>query len=96
MTLSSSFNDTHSPRREKDSVLSISVDRFRYLYDFSLRLLTIENTYNGGSTQVLPFSQLDRETLVEMRDKLIELQGKPPELPAEAPVNPGNLRRLNP
>ena len=46
-------------------------------YDFLSRLLLTSNS-NGVNTT--PFSQLDPEVLEFMRDKLIELGGKPPAL----------------
>jgi hypothetical protein len=42
-----------------------------------------------------PFSQMDREVLVLMRDKLIELGGQPPELPPEAPATQAPARKFN-
>lgn len=63
-----------------------------YFYDFGMRIMTAR--YDGGlSTQ--PFSQLDRETLIELRDKLVELGGKPPELPRENNPAPQAKRGLN-
>lgn len=64
-----------------------------YFYDFNMRLMTAK--YGEGlSTE--PFSQLDREMLVEMRDKLVSLGGTPPELPAETQTGPQKPRALNP
>lgn len=52
-------------------------------YDFLARVLTVQTYKDEGGISVVPFSQLDRESLTFMRDKLIELNGKPPALPKE-------------
>lgn len=97
MSLSADFNSSHAAKRLNDSVLQLEYNYMKYFYDFDLRIMTTLLGYGqSGSVSVTPFSQLDRETLVNMREKLIELKGKPPELPAETPSNPGNTRQLRP
>lgn len=92
MTLKEAFNG-YSFSRENDTVLAVSNGKASYYYDFGQRLMTTWVYHGGGST---PFAQLDREVLVAMRDKLVELGGHPPELPEEKPSNPGNNRKLSP
>jgi hypothetical protein len=52
--------------------------------------------YSSGGTllvsQVLPFSQFDREVLETARNKLIDMGGAPPEL---GPVEPPKGKGLN-
>ena len=62
-------------------------------YDFAQRVRMSSIT---GSQVVTPFSELDRETLVAARDKLVELGGQPPQLPPEAPTLNKPARGLNP
>jgi hypothetical protein len=90
--LKASFNKNHA-ERISDSVLMVHNGRYYYFYDFALRVMTTAVHHGGSST---PFSQLDRETLVEAREKLISLGGNPPELPAEKPATgkPGNKFNL--
>ncbi len=63
-----------------------------FRYNFMTRMLVYSSgVYNETSgAGVAPFSQLDPEMLAAMRDKLIELGGKPPALPASdsAPFSP--------
>lgn len=61
-------------------MLMVHNGRYYYFYDFTLRVMTTAVHHGGNST---PFSQLDRDVLVEAREKLIALGGNPPELPAE-------------
>jgi hypothetical protein len=95
MALSNDFNSTYSPRKMGDNVLRVEYDYVKFYYDFQQRVLATAYEYNGGTT-VTPFSQLDRDTLVEMRDMLVELGGKPKELPPEAPTLNKPARGLNP
>ncbi|HYD18493.1 MAG TPA: hypothetical protein VEF76_08450 [Patescibacteria group bacterium] len=53
-------------------------------YDFMSRVLLTRTGNSEGGLSVTPFNQLDRETLVAARDRLVQLGGEPPELPAEA------------
>lgn len=85
MSLSDAFNDDDfDVNRENDSVLSVSQGNFTHYYDFLNRM--VMTVYDGSTLTTTPFSQVDRETLIAMRDKLAELDGKPPELPPEAPA----------
>lgn len=101
MSLKLEFNNGYTAKKENDFVLSVSynVGSYRHImaYDFQARVMVMRTDSHGDGGAVLtPFSQLDREVLAEMRDKLIALKGNPPELPAESPINPGVQRRLNP
>ena len=62
-------------------------------YDFAQRVRMSSIT---GSQVVTPFSELDRETLVAARDKLVELGGQPPQLAPEAGTLNKPARGLNP
>ncbi len=92
MELKDSFNGY---RREKlnANVLLVGNGVHFFYYDFAQRLMTTAVHHGGGAT---PFDQLDREVLVAMRDKLIELGGNPPALAPLASTPPGNARKLNP
>jgi hypothetical protein len=87
MSLSEAFNRGYDVYKENDAVLRVSYDSIRQFYDFLGRtVITIYDGYNKGGVTTTPFSQVDRETLIAMRDKLVDLKGNPPELPAEAPA----------
>ena len=95
MPLTPRFNAQYSATKENDNVLCVSYQTrgcTNYLvYDFMARVMIARTGSSDGGSHVTPFSQLDRETLVEMRDKLIELKGNPPELPDDRPApKPGN------
>jgi hypothetical protein len=96
MPLTPRFNDQYKATKENDNVLCVTYSTrgmTSYLvYDFMARVMIVRTGSSEGGGHVTPFSQLDRETLVEMREKLIDLKGNPPELPAAAPVTgkPGN------
>lgn len=98
MSLTQDFNSSHHPNMTNSQVLTLSYGYQTYHYDFQQRLLTTLYTYGSGlgGVTTTPFSQLDREVLVEMRDKLVELGGKPKELPPEAPTLNKPARGLNP
>ena len=74
-------------------MLAVSCSGSVFCYDFAARVM-----YGWGGSAisygVVPFSNLDRETLVAMRDKLVDLGGKPPELPDEAAA-PAQPRKFN-
>ena len=62
---------------------------------FAARMIvTIYSGYEKGGVATMPFAQADREVLIAMRDKLVELKGDPPELPPEAPAIPGPAGKL--
>jgi hypothetical protein len=103
MGLSDAFDDTlrYTIRRETPAVLSVRYDVAGatnvLIYDFVGRvMITRTGGHGDGGIYVTPFAQLDRETLIEMRDKLIALKGTPPDLPPEAPATlaPANKLRL--
>ncbi|MEZ0225149.1 MAG: hypothetical protein ACAH83_11390 [Alphaproteobacteria bacterium] len=90
-------NPKYTVTKETEAVLSVRYDAGgvsnSLIYDFNARILLARASYGGLS--VTPFSQLDRESLIEMRDKLIELKGNPPELPPEAPVTQASSKKFN-
>jgi len=49
----------------------------QYVFDFEFKILTAVLTDRNKEAQVIPFSQLDPGMLEKMRDKLVELGGKP-------------------
>ncbi|TAL28961.1 MAG: hypothetical protein EPN97_13975 [Alphaproteobacteria bacterium] len=97
MPLKVDFNKDYVAVKDADAVLSVRYNAGGYgnnlIYDFNARVM-ISRASNGG-VSVTPFSQLDRETLVEMRDKLVELRGNPPELPPEAPAAQPSAKKFN-
>jgi hypothetical protein len=96
MSLSEAFNRGFDVSKQNDAVLRITYDSVRQFYDFLGRVVvTIYDGYNKGGVSTTPFSQVDRETLIAMRDKLVELKGNPPELPPEAPAAATAGKKLN-
>ena len=85
-----------SPLLENEYVLR-TYNGVSYLYyDFAQRV--VMHHVQGGSN-LTPFAELDRDTLIAARDKLVELGGNPPGLPdAEAakPALPRPKGTLNP
>ena len=93
MSLKDQFNGPYTSKKENHTVLCVHYDTLYNYYDFTARMLT---TCNGSnSVAVVPFSQLDHDTLIAMRDRLIDLGGTPPELPAETPATQPAARKLN-
>jgi hypothetical protein len=94
-SLSEAFNYWYRATKETDVVLRVQYGPLSTFYDFAGRTVVTTNWEKGG-VAVTPFSQVDRETLITMRDKLIELKGNPPELPAETsgPILPGKKFNL--
>jgi len=86
MSFKTKFNDNYKARKYGDAVLSLQINTYggtNYLaYDFNARVLHGRTGASERGLTVTPFSQLDPESLVAMREKLIELGGDPPELPA--------------
>lgn len=72
-----------------------------YLFDFEFRTLTVVSRVGSTheQTNVVPFSTVDAEVLEKMRDKLVELGGRPDELSAKT-HKPGlphpRVKGLNP
>lgn len=93
MTLKDAFNSRdYTYRRIGDNILYVDAGTVDYRYDFAMRVVTL---HDNGAMSAIPFTQLDRDTLVEMRDRLVDLGGKPPALPSETPPKPAP-QRLNP
>lgn len=61
-----------------------------YTYNFLTRTMSCTTGHSHGGVTIIPFSQLDRETLQAMHKRLGELGGCPPDLPAAeaAPLSP--------
>jgi len=94
MKLTDSFNSDYTATRAGDGALQMRMSTgggTNYmLYDFNLRLMTVRTGSSDGGAVIIPFSQLDPDSLVALREKLIELGGKPPELPSVPQArNPG-------
>jgi hypothetical protein len=81
------FNNQYQIRKDNDYVLSLHYSAqggSTYIsFDFMTRTMITRNGRNEGGLCVTPFSQLDRDMLINMRDMLLELKGNPPELPPE-------------
>lgn len=72
-----------------------------YLFDFEFRTLTVVSRVGSTheQTNIVPFADLDPEVLEKMRDKLVELGGKPDELSvklSKAPLHQPRAKGLNP
>lgn len=104
MSLAEDFNSNGYGRKVNDFVLSISYGitptstlNTYYQYDFMARIMTTRTNGSDGGIVVTPFSQLDAESLERLRGRLIDLGGKPPELPGT--MDKAGLRKpggLNP
>lgn len=86
MDLSAAFNSDYKAHKENDYVLRVSYGNTYYFYDFMARMLLIKDYEGSTKMATMPFSQLDRDALITMRDELARQGGHPPELPAEAPA----------
>ncbi|MEZ0225147.1 MAG: hypothetical protein ACAH83_11380 [Alphaproteobacteria bacterium] len=99
MSLSDRFNNGYDARKENDNVLSVKYTVHgspTYLaFDFMARVMVARTGSSDGGVNITPFSVLDREMLVEMRDKLVALKGEPPELPPEAPAAQASQKKFN-
>lgn len=92
MSLKDQFNGAYCARKDNDYVLGLYYSAqggSTYMsFDFMTRTMVTRNSYGDAGLVVTPFSQLDRDVLINMRDTLIELDGKPPELAPEASAAP--------
>ncbi len=89
MPVKEEFNRKVTFTAVNDSTLRISNNGiYDAYYDYILRIMVVVDF-------AIPFSQLDRETLIQFRDRLISLGGKPPELPTEAPKAKSASNSLN-
>lgn len=92
MALADQFNSNYAAKKENDYVLSLyysSRGGSTYInFDFMTRTMSARTGSSDGGLCVTPFAQLDRDMLITMRDTLVELGGKPPELAGEAPATP--------
>jgi hypothetical protein len=87
MPLKDSFN-AFACVKVNDSVMRVYNGSFYTYYDFAQRLTMVGD-------HIFTFDRLDRETLIEARDKLVELKGNPPDLPPEGPVGKQSAPRFN-
>jgi hypothetical protein len=98
MGLSGYFNTSYKAAKENDNVLRVSYtvggNSAYLIYDFLARVMFSRTGSSDGGHFVTPFSQLDRESLVEMHDQLVALGGKPPPLPAE-PATGATVKKFN-
>jgi len=89
MSLKSTFNSTnigHYFTKVSDHQLEVRIlthngPNVLTTYDFLARLMYATASSSASSVSVTPFSQIDREALEFFHGKLIDLNGKPPELP---------------
>lgn len=101
MPLSDDFNDNdYRATKINGFVLGVTYgcgngNSTYYTYDFLARVLTVRTGSSDGGTIVTPFSQLDRDGLIALRDKLVELKGNPPELGPEKPSVSAASAKLN-
>ena len=99
MKLSDDFNKDYSASLNSNGALGLRMSTgggTNYMvYDFNLRFLTVRTGSSEGGAVVVPFADLDPDSLEALRDKLIELGGNPPELSASAKPalrNPGGFK----
>jgi hypothetical protein len=99
VALKDQFNSSYTARKDNDYVLSLyygSEGGSTYIsFDFMTRTMVTRNGRSDGGIVVTPFSQLDRDMLINMRDVLVDFGGKPPELPAEGPATQPPARKFN-
>jgi hypothetical protein len=98
MSLTETFNAFEAKKVSPHAIQVVS-GNFCYHYDFALRqqLAWFSPTGSQGWQPFgnAPFSQLDREVLELARNKLIDLGGSPPELPAAQQPDPPKAKGLN-
>lgn len=89
MAFSETFNSASSDvtfRKDSDAQLSFfqssHAGTLYYTYNFLTRTMSCVTGHSHGGVTVIPFSQLDRETLQAMHTKLCDIGGCPPDLPA--------------
>lgn len=87
MPLKDSFN-AFDCLKVNDSVLRVYNGSFYTFYDFAQRILRAGDHF-------IPFAEVEREILIEARDKLVALKGNPPELPPEAPMAKAPAPKFN-
>lgn len=102
MSLAADFNDNdYGTRKINDYVLGVSYNygggsTTYYTYDFLARVLTVRTGSSDGGAFVVPFSRLDRDSLDTLRERLVQLGGKPPAPGGDAgPSLPPSGRSLN-
>lgn len=105
MSLSANFNSSgYTASRVNDYVLGVTYpysEGSTYLtyhtFDFLARILTTRTGDSAGGGAVIPFSQLDPDSLETLRQRLVDLGGHPPELTARDAIHsPKSGRGLNP
>lgn len=99
MSLSAEFNASYKAEKLSGAVLGVTFSLgggyfVTNAYDFNGRIM-VSRSNSDGAFAVTPFSQIDRETLIVMRDKLVDLQGNPPDLPPEAGAPAAPAKKFN-
>ena len=99
MSLKDRFNNIYSAQKTNDYVLDLTYSsQAGAVYislDFMTRTMISRTGYGDGGLAVTPFSQLDRDMLIDMHDTLTELGGKPPALPPETPSTQAAVKKFN-
>lgn len=101
MDVKAAFNEQYKAAKSNDYVLDVTFysnnqSHIYHTFDFMTRTMITGRSSSSVGFNVTPFSQLDRDMLITMRDKLVELGGKPPDLAPEVPVLNKPVRGLNP
>jgi hypothetical protein len=101
MDVKAAFNEQYKATKSNDYVLDVSFysnnqSHIYHTFDFMSRTLITGRSSSSVGFNVTPFAQLDRDMLITMRDKLVELGGNPPDLAPEAPTLNKPARGLNP
>ncbi|MBL8712062.1 MAG: hypothetical protein JNM12_04115 [Alphaproteobacteria bacterium] len=101
MDVKAAFNEQYKATMANAYVLdttfySPTLGHIYQTFDFMARTLISGRSSSSAGFTVTPFSQLDRDVLITMRDKLVELGGSPPDLAPEAPALNKPVRGLNP
>lgn len=99
MSLSADFNASgYKTSKLNDFVLGVSYNygggsTSYYSFDFLARILTTRTGSSDGGAHVTPFSQLDPDSLETLRERLIELGGRPPALSDDTKPNLSSPKR---
>jgi hypothetical protein len=100
MSLTEELNESYGDNAKKvnEAVLAIEYGspRITLTYDFNARVMVTRGWYQAPPT-VTPFSSLDPESLVAMRERLEKLGGHPPKVTgARSGPSPQQQRGLHP
>ena len=90
MAIRDAFNQQYAAQKFDDNVLSLyHPGRGGGIYidfDFLTRTMQTHASGTGANISVIPFSQLDPEVVIELREKLVELGGNPQALSSQDAV----------